>query len=177
MSSCLRPAITYNLGLWRRARSRAPTLIPVRRSAVPSFVTGSKYDAGRVRGEGTPIAGVGSSSAQCWRSRRRGKPRLLSDVLRRACEPDPRRYRGAVRQARHFGIEVRSALVKPGRVPDQFGRWLNRALELRSTGDYGDVPPDQREAQEAIARAEAFLEAIEKLLASSPPLKPRGRRA
>jgi uncharacterized protein (UPF0332 family) len=89
----------------------------------------------------------------------------------------------------HAGIEVPSAkhgtlisrfgqhLVKSGRVPDHFGRWLNRALELRSTSDYGDVPPDQREAQEAIARAQAFLEAIDKLLATSPSVTPRGRRA
>ena len=89
----------------------------------------------------------------------------------------------------HAGIEVPSAkhgtlisrfgqhLVKSGRVPDHLGRWLNRALELRSTGDYGDVPPDQREAQEAIARAQAFLEAIDKLLATSPSVTPRGRRA
>jgi uncharacterized protein (UPF0332 family) len=67
--------------------------------------------------------------------------------------------------------------VKTGHVPDHFGRWLNRALELRSIGDYGDVPPGQGEAEEAIVRADAFLAAIDSLMAASPPFTPRGRRA
>jgi uncharacterized protein (UPF0332 family) len=89
----------------------------------------------------------------------------------------------------HHGVKAPSAkhgtlvsrfgahLVRTGRVPDQFGRWLNRALELRSIGDYGDVPPDQSEANEILTRADAFLESIEDLLAVPPPVKPRGRRA
>ena len=89
----------------------------------------------------------------------------------------------------HDGIDAPSAkhgtlvsrfgehLVRSGRVPDHFGRWLNRALELRSIGDYGDVPPNQSQVNEVLARADAFLETVEKLLAAPPPVKPRGRRA
>lgn len=89
----------------------------------------------------------------------------------------------------HEGIDVPSAkhgtlvarfgqhLVKTGRVPDRFGRWLNRALEVRAMGDYGDATPNRTAAEEAIARAEAFLEAVESVLQEPPPLKPRGRRA
>ena len=40
-------------------------------------------------------------------------------------------------------------LVRTGRVPDHFGRWLNQALELRSVGDYADDPPDPSEATRA----------------------------
>jgi uncharacterized protein (UPF0332 family) len=59
----------------------------------------------------------------------------------------------------HSGIEVPSAkhgtlvsrfgehLVKTGRVAEHFGRWLNQALELRSIGDYGDVPPKSPASQ------------------------------
>ena len=88
----------------------------------------------------------------------------------------------------HSRIEVPSAkhgtlvsrfgehLVITGRVPEHFGRWLNQALETRSIGDYGDVPPDYDKASELLARADALLAAIEALLAA-PPIKPRGRRA
>jgi uncharacterized protein len=80
----------------------------------------------------------------------------------------------------HAGIEVPSAkhgttlvskfgqnLVKTGQVPDHFGRWLNRALELRSTGDYGEATPGQEEVGEMLTRAEAFLESIEKLVGTT----------
>ncbi len=68
-------------------------------------------------------------------------------------------------------------LVKAGRVPDHFGRWLNQALELRSTGDYGDDSPDPNETNEILARADALLTTVKDLLAAPPPVKPRGRRA
>ena len=89
----------------------------------------------------------------------------------------------------HVGIQAPSAkhgtlvsrfgqhLVKTGRVPDQFGRWLNQALELRSTGDYGDDSPDPSEADQVLARTDAFLATIKDLLVATPPVKPRGRRA
>lgn len=88
----------------------------------------------------------------------------------------------------HEGIELRNAkhgtvvsrfgerLVKTGRVPDHFGRWLNQALELRSIVDYGDVPPIQSQVDEILARADALLDVVTNLLAA-PPAKPRGRRA
>jgi uncharacterized protein (UPF0332 family) len=68
-------------------------------------------------------------------------------------------------------------LVKTGQVPDHFGRWLNQALELRSTGDYGDDSPDPNEADEVLSRTDAFLAAVKELLATPPPVRPRGRRA
>ena len=68
----------------------------------------------------------------------------------------------------HIGIKAPSAkhgtlvsrfgqhLVKTRRVPDDHGRWLNEALELRSTGDYGDDSPEPNEAEEILARADVF---------------------
>lgn len=55
-----------------------------------------------------------------------------------------------------FGLQ----LVKPGRLPRDLGRMLNRAEEVRLLADYTGGSIEHAEACEALSRAEAFVEAV-----------------
>jgi uncharacterized protein (UPF0332 family) len=56
-----------------------------------------------------------------------------------------------------FGRE----LVKTGLIDAAHGRALSRVQNLRVVADYMADPPDEAEAREAVALAEAFLAAVQ----------------
>jgi uncharacterized protein (UPF0332 family) len=76
----------------------------------------------------------------------------------------------------HRGIEVTSSkhgtlvrrfgehLVKPGVLPGALGSSLNDVLELRHKADYSTVAVPSVEAERAATEAEAFVEAVERLI-------------
>jgi uncharacterized protein (UPF0332 family) len=71
---------------------------------------------------------------------------------------------------KHSGViaAIHQRFVKTGKLDKQFGKDLNRLFELRSIGDYGEtkhVPSD--DAAKAIEIAEAFLDAIKRMLGRS----------
>ncbi len=55
-----------------------------------------------------------------------------------------------------FGLQ----LVKPGRLPRELGRMLNRAEEVRLLADYTGGSVEPAEAREALSQAENFVEAV-----------------
>lgn len=55
-----------------------------------------------------------------------------------------------------FGLHV----VKPGRMPRECGRQLNRALELRQLADYTGESIDMAEAAELVGQARRFVQAV-----------------
>ena len=55
-----------------------------------------------------------------------------------------------------FGLQ----LVKPGRLPKELGRMLNRAEEVRLLADYTGGSVEPAEAREALSQAEAFVNAV-----------------
>jgi uncharacterized protein (UPF0332 family) len=54
-------------------------------------------------------------------------------------------------------------LVKPGKVPVELGRALNRAEEIRLVADYKGDPVSQAHAEWAVGMAEVFVEAMRQL--------------
>ena len=60
-----------------------------------------------------------------------------------------------------FGLH----LVKPGRVPLECGRSLNRGEEIRLIADYKGDSVDSESASEMIVRARTFVETIRELFA------------
>ena len=62
-----------------------------------------------------------------------------------------------------FGVRF----AKTERVPPHFHRYLIRAQEARTLGDYSTKPVDQEESAEQIRRAEEFLEMAERVLAGA----------
>lgn len=56
-----------------------------------------------------------------------------------------------------FGLH----LVKPGRLPIELGRAINRAEELRLVADYTGQPIDAEQASWAIENADLFVSTIE----------------
>lgn len=55
-----------------------------------------------------------------------------------------------------FGLQ----LVKPGRLPKELGRMLNRAEEVRLMADYTGGSVEQVDARELLSQAEAFVNAV-----------------
>ena len=55
-----------------------------------------------------------------------------------------------------FGLQ----LVKPGRLPRELGRMLNRAEDVRLLADYTGGSVEPAEARELLAQAEAFVNAM-----------------
>ncbi|TSE20877.1 HEPN domain protein [Tepidimonas alkaliphilus] len=55
-----------------------------------------------------------------------------------------------------FGLHI----VKPGRMPREYGRQLNRALELRQLADYTGESIDMAEAAELVQQARRFVQAV-----------------
>lgn len=55
-----------------------------------------------------------------------------------------------------FGLHV----VKPGRMPREYGRQINRALELRQLADYTGESIDMAEAAELVEQARRFVQAV-----------------
>ena len=55
-----------------------------------------------------------------------------------------------------FGLQ----LVKPGRLPRELGRMLNRAEEVRLLADYTGGSVEPAEAREALSQAQAFVDAV-----------------
>ena len=53
--------------------------------------------------------------------------------------------------------------VKPGMMDKKFSKWLHRLFDLRQDADYGDMfVPTERQAHEAFAQAEEFVQRIKK---------------
>ena len=66
-------------------------------------------------------------------------------------------YEGAV--ISYFDREF----VKPGMMDKKFSKWLHRLFDLRQDADYGDMlVPTERQAHEALAQAEEFVQRIKK---------------
>jgi uncharacterized protein (UPF0332 family) len=60
--------------------------------------------------------------------------------------------------------------AKTGRVPAEFHRYLLDGEDRRNSGDYGLGPGLSRaDADEQIARAERFIDLVERLLSPNPP--------
>ena len=55
-----------------------------------------------------------------------------------------------------FGLQ----LVKPGRLPKELGRMLNRAEEVRLLADYTGGSVEAADAHEALSQAKAFVSAV-----------------
>jgi uncharacterized protein (UPF0332 family) len=55
-----------------------------------------------------------------------------------------------------FGLQ----LVKPGRLPKELGRMLNRAEEVRLLADYTGGSVEPADATELLSQAEAFVNAV-----------------
>lgn len=52
--------------------------------------------------------------------------------------------------------------IKPGILPKEMGRFLHKVFDLRQTGDYEEEAElTERDAQDALALAEKFLQSIE----------------
>lgn len=68
--------------------------------------------------------------------------------------PETTRTHGGLIAA--FGLQ----LVKPGRLPRELGRMLNRAEEVRLLADYTGGSVEPAEAHEALSQAEAFVNAV-----------------
>jgi uncharacterized protein (UPF0332 family) len=51
-------------------------------------------------------------------------------------------------------------LVKPGRIPAQYGRSLRQADQIRLIADYSDAEIDRETAASAIEQANHFIEAV-----------------
>lgn len=65
---------------------------------------------------------------------------------------------------------IHQRFVKSGRMSQEQGKRLNWLFELRNIGDYGGtVHVSAEQADEAIIAAQEFLQAIQELLAHSPP--------
>ena len=62
--------------------------------------------------------------------------------------------------------------VKPGVFPKEYSVWLHAAFDHRLHGDYRELTVVTREtAEECLARADAFLTGVRRVL-DSPPLSP-----
>lgn len=60
---------------------------------------------------------------------------------------------------------IHRRFVKPGQLDRDIGKSLNWLFDLRSIGDYGEVQHvPLQQADEAVAAAERFVAAVEKLL-------------
>ena len=59
-------------------------------------------------------------------------------------------------------------IVKPGRLPADFGKSLNRAHEVRLLADYSGDPVKTEQAVELVRAATAFVAAIVAFLDASP---------
>lgn len=67
----------------------------------------------------------------------------------------------------HTGVlrAVSLNFVKPGKLPNYYGRDLNWLAELRQVADYGEVKNvSASEAERAIATADQFLQQVQQLL-------------
>ena len=69
-------------------------------------------------------------------------------------EPETTKTHGGLIAA--FGPQ----LVKPGRLPKELGRMLNRAEEVRLLADYTGGSVEPGDARELLSQADAFVDAV-----------------
>lgn len=62
-------------------------------------------------------------------------------------------------------------LVKPGRVPLELGRSLNKVAELRLVGDYKGDPLAEDEAIWAVSQARIFVQAMQDMFQPGMPAR------
>lgn len=62
-------------------------------------------------------------------------------------------------------------LVKPGRVPVDLGRSLNKVAELRLVGDYKGDPLAKDDAVWAVSQARLFVQAMQNLFLPGTPAR------
>ena len=77
-----------------------------------------------------------------------------------------------VEMSKHSGViaAIHQRFVKTGKLDKTLGKSLNWLFELRSVGDYGGLAHVSREeAQQAVAAANSFLDAVLELLLTSNP--------
>ena len=84
-------------------------------------------------------------------------------VLASEAEPETIKTHGGLIAA--FGLK----LVKPGRLPTELGRALNRAEEVRLLADYTRDSVELADARELLCQAEAFVRALQSHLDGGPP--------
>jgi uncharacterized protein (UPF0332 family) len=59
-------------------------------------------------------------------------------------------------------------LVKPGRIPTQFGKSLRQVDQIRLIADYSDEEVDRETALSAIEQAKHFVDAVGSYLSDLP---------
>lgn len=59
-------------------------------------------------------------------------------------------------------------LIKPGRIPMQYGKSLRRVDQIRLIADYSDEEVDAETASAAVAYANHFVEAVDSYLRALP---------
>lgn len=86
----------------------------------------------------------------------------MFDAVRAAlaseAEPETTRTHSGLIAA--FGLQ----LVKPGRLPKELGRMLNRAEEVRLLADYTGGSVEPADARELLSQAEAFVNVVRNYL-------------
>jgi uncharacterized protein (UPF0332 family) len=62
----------------------------------------------------------------------------------------------------HSGLITAVALhlIKPGRIPLQYGKSLRQADQIRLVADYSDEEPDRETASSSVGQAARFVEAV-----------------
>ena len=75
-------------------------------------------------------------------------------ALANEVQPETTKTHGGLIAA--FGLR----LVKPGRLPKELGRMLNRAEEVRLLADYTGGAVEPADARELLSQAEAFVNAV-----------------
>jgi uncharacterized protein (UPF0332 family) len=59
-------------------------------------------------------------------------------------------------------------LIKPGRIPAQYGKSLRQVDQIRLIADYSDEEVDRETASSAIEQADRFVDAVKSYLRDTP---------